>query len=229
MMLRAMGSAALAMTFALGCAGRNEVEAPNEPWVMEAEPTVFADTRTNAGGDTVLTSEVTETEDVAEPTEAPTPMPSEPAASPLDSLAGDYRYSGGSGQRKSVTNAIDDVADEMSVISRNIARNRLMKANKIPAHIEIASDGAAITVRMDGKAYTAKLGGPSVKIRDQGQSSRLRYELRGDSLYMFLAGADGSRTNIFTPRDDGKGVTMRVTMKSEKLPDTIGYWLSYRG
>ncbi|HET6583954.1 MAG TPA: hypothetical protein VFG69_10905 [Nannocystaceae bacterium] len=224
-MLRAIGCGALALVVS-GCAGRNELEAPNEPWVLEAEPTVFADTRTNAAGDTVLTSEPN-----SEPTGAPTPTEPaiEPAASPLDSLTGDYRYSGGSSQRNSVASAIDDVADDMNALTRGVARSRLTKANKIPAHLEITTDGTTITVRLDGKAYTAKLGGSAVKIRDQGQSSRLRYELRGDSLYMFLDGADGDRTNVFTPRDDGKGVTMRVTMKSPKLPDTLGYRLSYRG
>jgi hypothetical protein len=190
--------------------------------VLEAEPTDVGTTEPPIAEGTVLTGE---------PAVAPTPEPAapEPAASPLDALTGDYRYSGGSSQRASVAKAIDGVANQMSVLARNIARNRLTKANKVPAHVVIATSGAAVTVTIDGNSFTATLGGPSVKVRDQGQSSRLRYELRGDSLYMLLDAADGDRTNVFTPRDDGKGVTMRVTMKSPKLPDTLTYRLTYRG
>jgi hypothetical protein len=220
-MVRSTGSIALVMVLALGCAGRNQdVEEP-EPWVLEAEPSVFADAPTSPpADDTVLVAE--RNDPVAEPTP-------EAVASPLDGLLGEYRYSGGSSQRKSVGTAIDEVVDDMSVFARNIARSRLTKANKVPARLEIANDGDAITVSIDGKAYTATLGGKSVRVRDQGQRSQLRYELRGESLYMFLDGAEGDRTNVFTPRDDGNGVTMRVTIKSSKLPDAIGYRLSYRG
>ena len=220
-MLRSTGSLALVMALALGCAGRNQdVEAPEEPWVLEAEPTVFADaTPPTPTDDTVL---VAETE---EPGAEPTP---EAIASPIDGLLGEYRYSGGSSQRKSVGKAIDEVVDDMSVFTRNIAKNRLTKTNKVPARIEIANDGDAITVSIDGRVYTATLGGKSVRVMAQGYRSQLRYELRGDSLYMFLDGEEGDRINVFTPREDGKGVTMRVTIKSPKLPDAIGYRLSYR-
>jgi hypothetical protein len=189
--------------------------------VLEAEPTVFADASppANDDADTVLVAE--RKDPVAEPTR-------EAVASPMDGLLGDYRYAGGSQQRKSVGHAIDDVVDDMSVFARSIARSRLTKANKVPARLEIANDGDAITVSIDGKAYTATLGGKSVRVRDQGQRSQLRYELRGDSLYMFLDGAEGDRINVFTPREGGDGVTMRVTIKSSKLPDAIGYRLSYR-
>jgi hypothetical protein len=229
-MVRSTCSIALVMALALGCAGRNQdVDSPDEPWVMEAEPTVFADaTREPAAQDTVLVADRTDAGNgpLLEPTTAePT---TEAIASPLDGVLGEYRYSGGSSQRKSVGTAIDEVVDDMSVFARGIAKNRLTKANKVPASLEIANDGDMITVSLDGKAFTAALGGKSVRVKDQGQRSQLRYELRGDSLYMFLDGAEGDRINVFTPREDGNGVTMRVTIKSSKLPDAIGYRLSYR-
>jgi hypothetical protein len=210
-----------AIVLALGCAGRNdEVEAPDEPWVMEAEPTVFADAPPNAGKEhTVLVVDVDD---------APIEPTAEAAASPIDGLVGDYRYSGGESGRKAVERAIDDVADEMSVVARNIARSRLSDANEVPAHVEIANDGDTITVTIDGKPFTATLGGKSVSVRDQGKRSRLRYTMRDGSLYMTLDGKEGDRINVFTPRKDGTGVVMGVTMRSDKLPQPVKYRLTYK-
>ncbi len=204
------------LVLAFGCAGRSAATETEEPWVMEAEPSVFADTPTTAKTDTVLTSD---------PTPAPTP---EAVTSPIDGLVGEYRYSGGTSQKKAVAREIDETVGKMSVLARGIARSRLAKANDVPSRIEIANAGDVVTVEIDGKAFTATLGGKSVSVRDQGQRSRLRYTMQGESLYMHLDGQEGDRTNVFTPRKDGLGVTMRVSMKSSKLPQTIGYSLSYR-
>ena len=43
-----------------------------------------------------------------------------------------------------------------------------------------------------------------------------------------LDGDEGDRYNVFTPRKDGKGVTVRVTIASPKLPKSVKYRLSYR-
>lgn len=207
------------VVLAFGCAARTADSDTDEPWVLEAEPSVFADAPTATDSNTVLTSEPTPAQ--------PEPTP-EAVASPIDALVGDYRYSGGAAQKSAVKREIDETVGKMSVFARNIARSRLEKANKVPSHVEIANDGDVVTVEIDGKAFTATLGGKSVAVRDQGQRSRLRYKMNGDSLYMILDGQEGDRTNVFTPRKDGNGVTMRVTIKSSKLPQTIGYALSYR-
>ena len=164
-----------------------------------------------------------------DPTPAPVKPTPEAVASPLDALLGDYRYSGGSTQKNAVKREVEETVGKMSVIARGIARTRLTKANKVPSHVVIANDGDLVTVEIDGKAYTAALGGKSVSVRDQGQRSRLRYQMRGDSLYMILDGQEGDRTNVFTPRKDGMGVTMRVKLSSSKLPQAIVYSLSFRG
>lgn len=209
------------VVLAFGCAGRSAETETEEPWVMEAEPSVFADAPTTASTDTVLTSDPTP----APVAPAPTP---EAVASPIDGLVGEYRYSGGNSQKKAVAREIDETVGKMSAFTRGIARSRLEKANEVPSRIEIANDGDVVTVEIDGKAFTATLGGKSVGVRDQGQRSRLRYSMQGESLFMHLDGQEGDRTNVFTPRKDGMGVTMRVSMKSSKLPQTIGYSLSYR-
>jgi hypothetical protein len=211
------------MVLAFGCAGRTTETESEEPMVLEAEPTVFADAPAATSPDTVLTTDPTPA-----PTKPSTPTP-EAVASPLDAVVGDYRYSGGSTQKNAVKREIEETVGKMSVLARGIARTRLTKANKVPSHVEIANDGDLVTVEIDGKAYTAALGGKSVSVRDQGQRSRLRYQMRGDSLYMILDGQEGDRTNVFTPRKDGMGVTMRVKLSSSKLPQAIVYSLSYRG
>jgi len=224
--MRATMLSALGLALALGCAsrGRERIPPVDEPEPVAAAgpihtidpfaPPVPEPTRDS----TVLTGE---------PDQPATPTPT--VTSPLGELEGTYRYSGGSTQKSAVKAAIESVVEEMGLLSRGIARKRLTSTNNVPARLAIETEGKRVTVRLDGRSYTATLDGASVKVRDvEGHRSRLRYEMRGESLYMILDGDEGDRYNVFTPRKDGKGVTVRVTIASPKLPKSVTYRLSYR-
>jgi hypothetical protein len=225
--MRAAFLSALGLVLALGCASRGrddriptdqpEPIAASEPSVRTIDP--FAPPVPEPIRDqTLLTAEADE----------PT-APAEPPASPLEQFEGNYRFSGGSAQKSAVKTAIESVVDEMGLLSRGIARKRLMSTNDVPSRIAIDTEGQLVTVRIDGRVYTAKLEGSAVKVRDiEGNQSRLRYEMRGESLYMILDGEEGDRYNVFTTRDDGKGITMRVTIASSRLPKSVKYRLTYR-
>jgi hypothetical protein len=151
----------------------------------------------------------------------------EPVATPdgLAGLTGDYRYRSG---RASAAKSIDGVVGKMSALVRNIARDRLTKANRVPNKVAIAQVGDEVTVRMDGRAYTATLGGAARKVKDaNGEASRMRFQLRGDALYQLLDADDGDRTNVFTKREDG-GIDMAVRISSKRLPQDVRYKVSYK-
>lgn len=228
--MRAPILSALGLVLALGCASRGrDDDRTRSPQPIASTSLVYTiDPFAPPAPEPHRETTVMTAEQDVESDEPATPEPT--VVSPLGELEGAYHYSGGSVQKSAVKAAVESVVDEMNALARGIARKRLNAANEVPSRLSIAAEGERVTVRLDGTTYTATLGGKSVKVRDaDGNRSRLRYEMHGESLHMILDGDEGDRFNVFTPRNDGKGVTMRVTMKSSKLPKSVVYRLSYRG
>jgi hypothetical protein len=172
--------------------------------------------------------------EIEPPAEPPAPMPEAPEvvppppASPVDALVGRHRFSGGEAQKAAIARAVEDVVDRMGLLSRGIARKRLLAANAIPRAIEIARDGDLVTVVIDDRRYVARIGGKPVKVRgSDGKPSRMRYRMRNGSLVQVFDAAEGDRINVFTPREGG-GIALHVTITSPKLPADVKYRLSYR-
>ena len=148
---------------------------------------------------------------------------------PLSRLSGQWQFAGGHYQRSSVEQAIDDVVDEMNVFVRGIARSRLEDANRVPPEIVIEPNGENLTVQIGEETYTGPISGETVRVRNpEGGISRMRYKFRDGSLYQIFRAEDGDRINVFTPREDGQGVSMWVTMRSDRLPKDVKYRLSYQ-
>lgn len=147
----------------------------------------------------------------------------------LAALAGDYRIVDPRGQQRLISAAIEEVVDKMSIFARSIARRRLAEANEVPHEISIDPNGQEVTVEIDGEAHTGRIGGPAIEVPNaEGGTSRLRYELRGSSLVQIFEAPGGDRINVFSPREDGEGLTLGVTMQSPRLPDDIAYRLAFR-
>jgi len=150
------------------------------------------------------------------------------AASLVGPLVGRYRFVGGQAQRAGIARAVEDVVARMGVLSRGIARKRLLAASEIPSTIEIAADGDLVTVAIDGRRHVARLGGKSVRVRGRdGKRSHMRYRMHERSLVQVFDASEGDRINTFSPREGG-GITLHVTIRSPKLPADVRYRLSYR-
>jgi hypothetical protein len=143
-----------------------------------------------------------------------------------DRFVGDHRFQGGDKERKARDAAIDSVVDDMNIIARGIARDRLKESNKIAERITIAREGERISFTHDGRRYTAVLGGPPVRVKSStGDDVSLRYALRGESIEQIFVGEQGGRINTFKLTDDKMVVEVRI--HSEKLPKDVVYTLSY--
>lgn len=191
--------------------------APPEPIFPDAPTLAEAEAETLL----VVDPATSRTPTAVEPGE---PEPEEKPPLALASLVGTYRYRGG---KSSVGDAIDTVVDEMSVISRGIARKRLVASNRVPSRVVISQIGDEVTVRFDGRAYVADLGGESRRVRAaSGEVSRLRYQLRDGALRQTFRTDEGERTNTFTRQPDGR-LTMSVRIHSGKLPADVRYRLTF--
>lgn len=162
------------------------------------------------------------------PEGAPVEGAPQAVASPLDGLVGNYRYIGGKRQRQGIEKAVDDVTDEMNIMIRGIAEDRLLKANDVPRQISIQREGDAIIVVIDGRTYKARPGGETVRVKNsEGGTSAMRFELKNDRLYQYFSAEDGRRVNVFAPYADGQRLNLWVTVASPRLPKDVKYRLTY--
>jgi hypothetical protein len=168
-----------------------------------------------------------EVEPEAETPAAPEEEEERELEDPLAELQGSYRYIGGAHQRDAMKQAIDKVVDQMG-LGKNIARRRLLESNEVPQRLEIERQGNQLTVKFDGRSYSGRLGGKPIRVQSvTGEPVQMTLRQRGERLLQVYAGEGGTRYNLFAPRADDR-LTLRVRITSERLPDDIIYYLSFR-
>jgi hypothetical protein len=174
---------------------------------------------------TLLTSSsVTIDEPVSEDTSAASPT--ELAAR----LSGKFRYVGGEGQRQELLSAIERAVQQLNALIRGIGRRRLATVTEIPRSLRYALNAETIEMQYgELPAIHAPADGRYVeRVNARGTPMRVSFELRGETLVQRFKGEKGTRTNKVTISEDGTRLTMRVSIKSERLADPLRYRLSYK-
>ena len=153
-----------------------------------------------------------------------------PATAARDRFAGSYAFVGGQKQKDALEAAIDKATDDMSFITRPIARSRLRDKTQIRATMGFAFAGGNIT-------WTASDVGPATSPEDgsfgsyKSGSDTLKLSQKvnaGGQLIQSFVAEDGSRKNTYTLSPDGKTLTVNVIMTSTKLPAPVVYALTYQ-
>lgn len=140
-----------------------------------------------------------------------------------DRFAGDWRAE--SDGTQVVKTAIEKATQEMSVLTRGMARGRLRDRNVPPASIRMSRQGDTFTIHFaGGEPVTLPISGAPVKLGDR--TITIQPEPDGDGLKHVGGTAEGARENIF--RLDGSDrMTMAVTVKSSRLPAPVTYTLAF--
>ena len=165
---------------------------------------------------------------VPPPPKAAPPVAPKPKAPPVEPLNGEYRYGGGETQKNRVAEAVEAVVSQMSVISRGIARKRLLAGATPVRAVELRIDGSDVTAVFDGRRYQAKLGGAAVDVTSaSGDRLKFKVRRRKDQLMLAFTGDRGGKTYVMRV-DDKDRLRMRVTIHSSSLPESVVYQLTYR-
>jgi len=147
---------------------------------------------------------------------------------PLGRLPGRYQYAGGQAQRGRAAEAVEAVVDQMNLISRGIARRRLLSGIEPPSTVEIEIDAKRVVTTIDGRTYQAELGGRAKRVTgSSGETLKFKVRSRRDQLLLEFRGDKGGKKYVM--RIDGRGrLQMRVTIFSASLPASVVYPLTYR-
>lgn len=178
---------------------------------------------------------------------ATTPLPDAPGATvpvdgsvgltapgPFDKLehpgiladTGTYVYALSSQESDDVRAAIERAIAHMGLIPRQIARHRLIRANRPPSLLTFALGLDTLAVTFDGmNPIATPLNGAIV--RWKRGTTRETYDVHvafaGDTVRQIIAADDGQRENDFVFRDGGATIEMHVTLQAQRLPTPLHY------
>ena len=127
--------------------------------------------------------------------------------------------------------AIERTIRPMSWIIRPIARHRLLRTNRPPAHVTILTRPDSFVVTFEGHPPIVTPRDGSSAPWKSGVSKEtyfVRTALSGDTLHQLITASDGHRQDDFVFVDGGERVELHVVLIAEHLPGPLSYTLEFR-
>lgn len=144
---------------------------------------------------------------------------------------GTYVYALSSSESDNVRAAIERSIAHMGFIPRQIARHRLIRANRPSPLITFAVGVDTLAVTFDGlNPIVTPLTGEAVHwLRGTTHETyEVHIAFAGDTVQQIIATDDGDRENDFVFLDGGATIEMHVTLRAERLPTPLRYTEVFR-
>jgi len=144
---------------------------------------------------------------------------------------GTYMYVLSPLESDDVRAAIERTIAHMGLIPRQIARHRLVRANRPPPLITFAVGLDTLAVTFDGiNPIITPLTGEAVPWMrgTTHEKYQVHVAFAGDTLQQIIATDDGNRENDFVFLDGGTTIEMLVTLRAERLPTPLRYMEVFR-
>jgi hypothetical protein len=128
-----------------------------------------------------------------------------------------------------VAQAINTAVSRMNFVTRPIARGRLTRTNAPYTRVVVDYNQSQVTLTFDARApMTSPANGTPVRWRrEDGEMLDLSTEWENGVLEQTFKAEDGQRVNAFSISEDGRTLTLRVTVTSPRLPQPLTYRLVY--
>jgi len=129
-----------------------------------------------------------------------------------------------------INRAIGRAVAGLNFAFRPIARSRLRRANTPYAAVMIERRGTDVAIGLDaGDAIVTPASGAPVRWRrPDGEVLQVSTAWEGGRLRQSFVAEDGRRDNLYSVSEDGRLLTMDVTVSSPRLPEPLRYRLVYR-
>jgi hypothetical protein len=133
-------------------------------------------------------------------------------------------------QSDDINSAIDRAVAGLNFAFRPIARSRLRRSNAPYATVSIERRGAELAIGLDsGDAIVTPASGTPVRWRrPDGEELQVSTAWEGGRLRQSFVAEDGRRDNLYSLSEDGRRLTMEVTVSSPRLREPLRYRLVYR-
>jgi len=128
-----------------------------------------------------------------------------------------------------VATAINTAVARMNFVTRPIARGRLTRTNQPYNRVVVDYTQNQVTLTFDQRAaISSPANGTPIKWRRaDGEVLDVSTEWENGVLEQTFKAEDGQRVNSFSLSEDGRTLTLRVTVTSPRLPQPLTYRLVY--
>ncbi|HEX5726649.1 MAG TPA: hypothetical protein VFX98_14330 [Longimicrobiaceae bacterium] len=128
-----------------------------------------------------------------------------------------------------VHQAIERAVARLNFVTRPIARGRLRKTNVPYERVVIDFNTSQVRVTRDNlpAIVTPANGTPTPWTREDGERFDVSTEWENGRLEQTFRAEDGQRVNVFTISEDGRTLTMDVTITSPRLENPLRYKLVF--
>ena len=130
---------------------------------------------------------------------------------------------------KIIKKGIEGAVEDMSFITRPIARKKLENSNTAFKTIDFDFKGDKIMITNDGrKPVVANADGSKTKwTREDGETFMVQHKLKDDEIEQVFHADEGVKTLRYVFNDDASKLTMHVRLDSPKLSGPLKYKLDY--
>ncbi|MDQ2834831.1 MAG: hypothetical protein M3Y50_14060 [Acidobacteriota bacterium] len=144
-------------------------------------------------------------------------------------FAGSYRYAGSAEEEEGRRAAIDRAVKSTFFAIRSAARSRISATTQILPSYSFSFEAGKIRVQASSRPeMVSPENGEPADYAFKGMRSKFTQRFAGGRLTQVFVSESGTRENEFTLSEDGKVLTLKVTLTSPRLPKGVVYSLSYK-
>ena len=115
----------------------------------------------------------------------------------------------------------------MGLLMRGRAREHLREATQPWKELTLTIEGDQLTFSSNDRSIKMTIGGPSTQVSGERGVGTMQAQYKDGKLFMTAVGEAGTRTTVFHLAEDGKRLTLEVSLASQKLVKPIRYRETY--
>lgn len=130
--------------------------------------------------------------------------------------------------KAAIDKGIEGAVEDMSFITRPIARGKLEKSNTAFKSISINVTKSTISIQHDDRKAIVSAGKPVLWTRDDGEKFKVTQVAEGGKIVQTYTSDDGKKVMTYNFSDDNKKLKVDVLVTSGKLGGPVKYSLNYQ-
>lgn len=150
-----------------------------------------------------------------------------PSAAQDASLTGIWRHEANKSETSERCEAINDATKGLGLLMRDRVNEHLREATEPLKELTLTKENGQLTFSSNGRHSKMTIGGPPTRVTGERGEGTTQAHYKDEKLVMIVRAESGTRTTIFQLSDDGKRMTLEVSLDSKKLGKPISYRETY--
>lgn len=150
-----------------------------------------------------------------------------PSAAEDATLTGTWRHEARKSEATERDEAIDNAALDIGFLMRGRAREHLREATQPWKVLTLTVENDQLNLSSNGRSIKITIDGPPTQVSGERGAGTTQARYEDGKLVVVAQTEAGTRTTVFHPDDDGKRLTLEVSLASQKLGKPLRYRETY--